>query len=174
MNVPNVPPPWTIAFPTLLINSRPRIPYLWNNKKRNNSKSFERFFWYCSWSKKCAFHGVLCAFARKLFLFASHNPQSMWKKNSPKSTKTSKQCTACHPNAEANRKTVFHFWKATRLLVCSIHTPWHRRHFRLFLLSIAVFVSAPAHTYSISFGFSLVFKCWTYDSDILFPLSARQ
>lgn len=34
MNVPNVPPPWIITFPTLLISSRPRKPYLfeWREK----------------------------------------------------------------------------------------------------------------------------------------------
>lgn len=33
INVPNVPPPCSITLPTLLINSRPRNPYLYIQKK---------------------------------------------------------------------------------------------------------------------------------------------
>lgn len=32
MNVPKVPPPWTITLPTLLISSRPRNPYLFGRR----------------------------------------------------------------------------------------------------------------------------------------------
>lgn len=47
----------------------------------------------------------------------------------PKSTKATKQCTAGHSNAESNCKSIFHFRKTTRLLIWSIHTSWHGRHF---------------------------------------------
>lgn len=41
MNVPNVPPPWSITLPTLWISSRPLRPYLkWmNNKKKKRTAS---------------------------------------------------------------------------------------------------------------------------------------
>lgn len=37
INVPNVPPPCTIVFPTVLTNSSPRIPYL----KREGEKMLD-------------------------------------------------------------------------------------------------------------------------------------
>lgn len=101
INVPNVPPPWIITFPTLLISSRPRRPYL-----------------------KCA-----PFFSFQSILLEMNFKKMQRSKYIPQCTEAAKQSTAGHSNAKTNRKSSFHLGKTAWLLICCIHTSWNGRHF---------------------------------------------
>lgn len=99
----------------------------------------------------------------------------------PKSTKATKQCTAGHSNAESNCKSIFHFRKTTRLLIWSIHTSWHGRHFdylsvcsfrtQFALADISVPISLPLAAVNfelINWIFYFHTFCATINSDLNF------